>query len=112
MQENYLRTVVENEKCPKEFKKLVNNVQDRVVMVEAKGTSDEYKTEKVKKVMSLVQKIRSVSSGAKYTNALFREVIKAFKNSKKIGDSPEATEEKVKKVVELEIKKALEKVSV
>ena len=111
-QENYLRTVVENEKCPKEFKKLVKNVQDRVVMVEAKGTSEEYQTEKVKKVMSLVQKIRSVSSGAKYTNALFREVIKAFKNSKKFGDSPEATEEKVKKVVELEIKKALEKVSV
>ena len=110
-QKSYLKEVVKNPKCPKEFKKLVDNVKDRVVMVEAKGTSEEYKTEKVKKVISMVQQIRTTSSGAKYTNTLFREVITAFDKSEKSGDSTETTEKKAKEVAKAEIKKAVGKVS-
>ena len=75
-QEEYIRSVLNDARCPAGFKNLVNGAQG-YIMIELRGTSDEYRSERRASILSMIKQVCTKNIGEKCIG-----IVDYFKNTK------------------------------
>lgn len=89
-QQDGLDKMISSPRCPSKLKWLIENVEDRVIIVNTQSKDDIYYAETMEKVMKIITTIGESTSGRRYTNALFIQALDQLNEAKKRYESAEA----------------------
>ena len=89
-QQNDLDKLISSKRFSPKLKWLIENVENRVIIVNTQSKDEGYYIEIMEKIMEVITKIEHSTSGRRYTNALFIQALERLNEAKKWYESSEA----------------------
>ena len=80
-QRKRIKTIYDSPKCPEDFKKLLDRVEKRFMMLESTETNQDYRDAKLKEFLNMVDGIYHTNKRL-YSNELFEQAIKMYQEVK------------------------------
>ena len=108
-QRKKVNEIYDNPKCPKDFKKLLDRVEKRFIMLESTETNQQYRATKLKEFLEMVESIYHTNKRL-YSNKLFEKAIELYEKIKDKEENREKAYQEALSKAELFQKRMIEEI--
>lgn len=70
----YIKNELSKDRCPQGFKDLIDQVNNRVIMVESSNSTEDYYVQKSKEFIAMIEHIQTINRNKMYTNDILKDI--------------------------------------